>query len=110
MDRDSIPQFGVRLSLISNASPHGRNPKPVRLDHHRRKICAKKIFLPDLAIWREAFIEELVGFPGEYDDRVDAMTMYLDFMDTNPNIPRPRKPEVGLVIHALPLSRRRSNF
>ena len=84
--------------------------KAVRLDHHRRKICAKKIFLPDLAIWREAFIEELVGFPGEYDDRVDAMTMYLDFMDTNPNIPRPRKPEVGLVIHALPLSRRRSNF
>jgi predicted phage terminase large subunit-like protein len=81
--------------------------KAVRLDDHRRKICGKKIFLPDLAIWREAFIAELVGFPGEYDDRVDATTMYLDFMDTDPRIPTPRTRDIGVIVHSTPLSQLR---
>jgi predicted phage terminase large subunit-like protein len=81
--------------------------KAVRLDDHRRKICGKKIFLPDLAIWREAFIAELVGFPGEYDDRVDATTMYLDFMDTDPSIAPPRTRDIGVIVHSTPLSQLR---
>ncbi|MFL6818026.1 MAG: phage terminase large subunit [Bradyrhizobium sp.] len=81
--------------------------KAARLGDHRRKIRAKKIFLPELAIWREAFIEELVAFPGEFDDRVDALTMYLDFMDTNPTIPVPRARALGVLVPATPLSQLR---
>jgi len=60
-----------------------------------------------LAIWREAFIAELVGFPGEYDDRVDATTMYLDFMDTDPSIAPPRTRDIGVIVHSTPLSQLR---
>ena len=67
-----------------------RGSKADRLARHHPKIRAKKIFLPADAIWREAFIEEIVQFPGEYDDQVDAMTQYFDYMDTKPIIPQPK--------------------
>jgi hypothetical protein len=34
-----------------------------------------------------------IAFPGEFDDQVDAMTQYLDFMETDPIIPAPRARE-----------------
>ncbi|SHG55811.1 phage terminase large subunit [Bradyrhizobium erythrophlei] len=70
-----------------------RDSKAVRFNDHLPKIRNKHIHLPEFAIWREGFIEELVGFPGEFDDQVDALTQYLDFMESDPVIPPPRKRE-----------------
>jgi predicted phage terminase large subunit-like protein len=67
-----------------------RVSKAVRFNDHLPKIRNKHIHLPELAIWREAFVAEVVAFPGEFDDQVDAMTQYLDFMETDPIIPAPR--------------------
>jgi phage terminase large subunit-like protein len=38
------------------------------------------------AIWREPIIDEIVEFPAEFDDQVDVMTEFLDYMDTKPII------------------------
>jgi predicted phage terminase large subunit-like protein len=81
-----------------------RDSKAVRFHDHLPKIRNKKIHLPELAIWREAFIVEVVAFPGEFDDQVDAMTQYLDFMDTDPTIPPPRTRATGVVVYAPPFS------
>jgi hypothetical protein len=67
------------------------------LNNHLGKIRNKKIFLPENAIWREAFVAEVIGFPGEFDDQVDAMTQYLDFMDTDPVVPLRPPRERGIV-------------
>jgi predicted phage terminase large subunit-like protein len=77
-----------------------REAKAVRFDRHRRKIRTRKIFLPALSAWRTEFIEELVAFPGDFDDRVDAMTQYLDFADTGERLTLPRERFNGLVLLA----------
>jgi predicted phage terminase large subunit-like protein len=74
--------------------------KAVRFDRHRRKIRTGKIFLPALAAWRTEFIEELVAFPGDFDDRVDAMTQYLDFADAGERLTLPPARFNGLVLLA----------
>jgi predicted phage terminase large subunit-like protein len=81
-----------------------RDSKLVRFNNHLPKIRNKHIHLPEFAIWREAFIAEVVAFPGEFDDQVDAMTQYLDFMGTDPTIPPPRTRATCVVVHASPLS------
>jgi predicted phage terminase large subunit-like protein len=73
-------RFDVRLIAPRRAS------KAARLNTHIEKIQAKRIFLPQEAPWRFAFIDEIVGYPGEFDDQLDAMTQYLDFMDSKPTI------------------------
>ena len=66
-----------------------RDSKADRLHRHLRKIRGRQIFLPADAVWRSWFISEVVGFPGEFDDRVDTMTQYLDFADTGEVLPQP---------------------
>jgi predicted phage terminase large subunit-like protein len=73
-------------------------PKAIRFNNHLPKIRGKKIFLPENALWREEFIAEVIGFPGPFDDQVDAMTQYLDFMDTDPVIPPRPTREVGGIV------------
>jgi predicted phage terminase large subunit-like protein len=69
-----------------------RLSKVQRLHNHLDKIRKKEIFLPLEAIWREEFIADILGFPGDRSDRGDAMSQYLDHMDTNPAIiPRPAR-------------------
>jgi predicted phage terminase large subunit-like protein len=74
------------------------DPKGIRLARHFGKIGHKRIYLPEDAIWREPFIDEIIHFPGEYDDQVDAMTQYFDYMDTKPVIPMPRPREIAFGI------------
>jgi predicted phage terminase large subunit-like protein len=87
-----------------------RESKLVRFNRHLPKIRSKKIFLLEFAPWRQAFIEEVVAFPSEFDDRVDTLTQYLDFMDTDPDIPPPRRRELGVISHSLPLAQLRRRF
>lgn len=81
-----------------------RVPKAIRLNDHMPKICSQKIYLPETAIWREAFIDEVVKFPSEFDDQVDAMTQYLDFMDGCPRIPPPPARSGPALVHGRSLS------
>lgn len=60
--------------------------KGERLERHRSTILTKRVLLPVDAVWRGPFIDEMVGFPGQFDDQVDAMTQYLDYMATKPTI------------------------
>src|SRR5450759_1882474 len=71
-------------------TPDGRS-KAKRFLDHMSTIRRKRVHLPDGANWRGAFIAELVSFPGEFDDQVDAMTQYLTFMATNPTLELPPK-------------------
>ena len=81
-----------------------RDSKAGRLNDHLPKIRNKRVYLPESSVWREAFINEVIGFPSEFDDQVDAMTQYLDFMDGNPIIPPPPTRATGVVVFARPLS------
>jgi predicted phage terminase large subunit-like protein len=75
-----------------------RETKAERLERHRSTILKKRIRLPTDAIWVTPFVNEIVGFPGEFDDQIDAMTQYLDFMATGPII-KPMPPrEHGIVV------------
>ena len=88
LSRKQIP-FEIKL-----VTP--RVSKLVRFNNHLSKIRGRQIFLWQEASWREEFIAEIMAFPGELSDRGDAMSQYLDFMDTNPVI-EPRAPrEIGL--------------
>src|SRR5664279_2897463 len=79
-------RFEIRLITPRRAS------KAARLNAHIEKIRAKQIFLPQYAPWRQAFIDEIAGYPRDFDDQLDAMTQYLDYMDTKPTImPAPRR-------------------
>jgi len=92
-------RFEVRL-----VTPR-RAPKAARLNAHIEKIQNKQIFLLQGAPWRPAFIDEIVGFPGEFDDQLDAMTQYLDFMDSKPTI-KPVPPRGIVARPTIPYRRR----
>ena len=83
-------------TLIRPIRPQGS--KRSRLLRHVDTILAGRIRLPGNEPWREDFVAESVAFPyGDYTDQVDAMTQYLDFMETNPVLKAP-SPRPGGVI------------
>jgi predicted phage terminase large subunit-like protein len=84
-------KFALKLIV-----PQG--PKAVRFIKHLGAIRDKNILLPEHATWREAFVAEAVGFPCEFDDQVDAMTQYLDFMETDPVVPVRPPRESGIAV------------
>lgn len=84
-------RFEVRL-----VTPQGA--KGERLNRHRTKIRQGRVFLPDEVIWRDEFIDEIANFPSAFDDRVDAMTQYLDFVATGEALPAPKPRESGIVV------------
>ena len=75
----------------------GRQSKGERLAAHMAKIRKGKILLPEDAFWRDAFIDEVVSFPSDFDDQIDAMTQYLAFMDTRPALKMPPPRALGAV-------------
>jgi predicted phage terminase large subunit-like protein len=46
------------------------------------KIEARQVFLPRRAPWLSEFHDEVLQFPqGRYDDQVDALAQFLDWID-----------------------------
>jgi predicted phage terminase large subunit-like protein len=84
-----------------------RDSKAIRFNDHLPKIRNKHVYLPEFAVWREAFVAEVVAFPGEFDDQIDAMTQYLDFMDSDPSISQPRTRVTSAIAFASNVRRRR---
>jgi hypothetical protein len=66
--------------------------KVERLRRHRRVIRDGLVQLPEGAAWRAEFISEATQFPyGPFDDQMDALSQYLDWIAKHPNPPtRPR--------------------
>jgi predicted phage terminase large subunit-like protein len=81
--------------------------KIIRLRRHQKLIRAGHIRLPEHAPWREDFVAELTLFPyGAFDDQVDAMTQFLDWVAKNPS-PAKRPPRAliaGTSGHGIPLT------
>jgi predicted phage terminase large subunit-like protein len=78
----------IRLQLgmqVISVTP--RDDKVTRLRRHRSKLRSGVVVLPEAAQWKDEFLEEVVLFPyGAYDDQVDAMTQFLDWIALHPNL------------------------
>jgi predicted phage terminase large subunit-like protein len=72
-----------------------------RFRRHFKTISQKRIHLPLSADWGPDWINEIVAFPnGDYDDQVDALSMYLDYMATWPNLTPPQcRGGIGVMIN-----------
>jgi predicted phage terminase large subunit-like protein len=76
------PQNGMELVPII---PVG--DKIERLRRHRRAIRDGLVQLPEGAAWRAEFISEATQFPyGPFDDQMDALSQYLDWIAEHPNL------------------------
>jgi len=61
--------------------------KVERLRRHRRAIRSGLVQLPEGAAWRAEFISEATQFPyGPFDDQMDALSQYLDWIAEHPNL------------------------
>jgi predicted phage terminase large subunit-like protein len=78
--------FNVELVSI------GVKNKLERLEPHISLIRNGGINVDNTIVDREAFIAELVEFPSaEFDDQVDALTQYLDYVTTHDVPPRRKR-------------------
>jgi predicted phage terminase large subunit-like protein len=86
------PQRGMEVVKIKQPG----EDKIERLRKHRALIRNRLVQLSAGAPWLDDFIAEVTVFPhAGFDDQVDAMTQYLDWITTNP---KPQKrPAMGLI-------------
>jgi predicted phage terminase large subunit-like protein len=96
-----IEDTGQGPALISDINPqNGMEVVPItplgekveRLRKHRRTIRNRLVQLPRNALWYDEFISEVIQFPyGAFDDQMDALSQYLDWIAEHPN-PHKRPP------------------
>ena len=61
--------------------------KVARFARHIDKIVGGKILIPKSSAFNGVFVDELIRFPkGPYDDQVDAMTQFLDWLGRQDDI------------------------
>jgi predicted phage terminase large subunit-like protein len=79
---DIRPQLGMEVIPVTP-----RDDKVTRLRRHRNTLRRGAVLLPEAAQWKDEFLEEIILFPyGAYDDQVDAMTQFLDWIALHPNL------------------------
>jgi hypothetical protein len=67
--------------LRSELRPVGRGNKQERLEKHLHFFVDRRIYVLNNQPWTVDFRNELVRFPiARYNDQVDALTLYLEFM------------------------------
>jgi len=96
------PQAGMEIVSIT---PVG--DKVSRLRRHQKTICAGSIRLPEHALWRNEFLVEVALFPyAEFDDQVDAMSQFLDWIAVAPPLVKrpPRAIAAGTSSRGVPLA------
>lgn len=81
-----IAQAKARLNCnVKGVVPKGS--KSDRFRPHFKTIRSGRVHVPVSADWVSDWVEEIRAFPeGEYDDHVDALSMFLDFMATKPRL------------------------
>jgi predicted phage terminase large subunit-like protein len=93
-----ISQANARLDYdIRGIVPRGS--KSERFRPHFKTIRAGRVRVPISADWVTDWVEEICAFPeGEYDDHVDALSMFLDFMRTEPRLIVPKQATLNAVM------------
>ena len=82
---------------IEPITPH--DDKVSRLHRHREAIRSGIVALPDAAPWVAEFIDEMVQFPyGRFNDQVDAMTQFLDWIGEHPQLTKRPPRALGVAI------------
>jgi predicted phage terminase large subunit-like protein len=86
-----ISQATARLDYqVLGIVPKGS--KSERFRPHFGTIKGGRVRVPISADWVTDWVEEIRAFPeGEYDDNVDGLSMFLDFMATRPQLTIPEK-------------------
>jgi predicted phage terminase large subunit-like protein len=85
--QDIKPQNGMELVPITPAGD-----KVERLRKHRRTIRRGLVQLAQGALWYDEFMTEATQFPyGRFDDQMDALSQYLNWIGEHPN-PHKRPP------------------
>ena len=75
-----------------------RRSKVERLQRHIRTIRDGHIHLRQGASWLEEFVTELVQFPAApFNDQVDALSQYLDYVGQNPPLTIPASAGLGAI-------------
>jgi predicted phage terminase large subunit-like protein len=75
-----------------------RRSKAERLQQHIRTIREGHIKLRQGASWLDEFVAELVGFPSApFNDQVDALSQYLDYVGQNPPLAIPASAGLGVM-------------
>ena len=70
--------------LRSELRPVGGRNKEERLEKHLHYFVDRRIYVLNNEPWTVEFRNELFRFPvGRYDDQVDALTLYLEYMFSN---------------------------
>ena len=84
---------------IVPVTPH--EDKISRLFKHRNAIRSGIVALPEGARWVAEFIDEVVQFPyGKFDDQVDAMTQFLDWIAEHPHVAKRPPLTIGVAINS----------
>jgi predicted phage terminase large subunit-like protein len=82
---DIRPQVGMEICAITPVED-----KVTRLRRHQKTIRDGVVLLPQHAPWRDEFVNELTTFPyATFDDQVDAMTQFLEWIARNAVMKRP---------------------
>ena len=98
---DIRPQVGMQVVQVTPV-----DDKVTRLRRHLKTIRAGAVCVPEFAPWLEIFVAELTAFPyGEFDDQVDALSQYLDWIAKNPYLAKrpPRAVAAAISGHGMPL-------
>jgi predicted phage terminase large subunit-like protein len=81
---DIKPQNGMEVAPITPAGD-----KVERLRKHRRTIRQGLVKLAQGAVWYDEFVAEATQFPyGPFDDQIDALSQYLNWIAEHPNPPK----------------------
>jgi predicted phage terminase large subunit-like protein len=102
LSADIKPQSGMEVVQVLPTES-----KIDRLRQHCHTIRSGRVWVPQDAPWRDDFINEIVAFPfTEFNDQVDAMTQFLHWISTHPNLEgRPARAVVaGVNSRGIPLS------
>jgi predicted phage terminase large subunit-like protein len=88
LSSDIRQQTGMEIVQVSPTEN-----KIDRLRRHSKVIRSGRVRLPEDASWGQGLLSEVVLFPfAEFDDQVDAMTQFLEWISGCPNLePRPSR-------------------
>lgn len=74
-----LQRDGVRL--IKPYCPPASTDKELRVDAQSISFESGRVFLPRSALWLNAYVSELTGFPNtKFDDQVDSTIQFLDYI------------------------------
>lgn len=75
-----VADLGKTIPGVRGYDPHGQGSKEARAVSITPQLDAYNVHLPEGEPWLVDFVDEFSGFPGKFDDQVDAASMALRHM------------------------------